>query len=146
MSSFDTPACPRQRWVTLQHIKYLCRSCIAVEGCYSTDNNQYKLYGNIATYNRCYCNYKLAAPFTSSLFNGVARGGHAPQSREIRVVGNGGPITGCLIHRVTKYRGYKDARVRLSFLVVPFRKENCHRTNRIKLGILHFCGWLQPKS
>ena len=37
----------------------------------------------------------------------VRSGGHAPQSRKtIRMVGNGGPITGCLIHRVTTYSGF----------------------------------------
>ena len=49
----------------------------------------------------------------------VVRG---PQSKKIRVAGNGGPITGCLIHRVTKYKGHKDVCVRLSFLVLPFCK------------------------
>ena len=39
------------------------------------------------------------------------------------MVGNGGPITGCLIHRVTKYIGYKDAGARLSWPVLPFRKQ-----------------------
>ena len=28
------------------------------------------------------------------------------QARKIRMVRNGGPMTGCLIHRVTNYRGY----------------------------------------
>ena len=53
----------------------------------------------------------------------VARGTEdsGPLSRKIRVVGNGGPATDCLIHTVTKYRGYNDARVRLSFPVLPFR-------------------------
>ena len=91
-------------------------------------------------------------PPTSSVVpsgsSGVARGeprGHALQSRTIRIVGNSGPIAGCLINRVTKYRGYKDACVRLSFPILPFRKELFHHANRIKLGILHFCRWLQSK-
>ena len=39
------------------------------------------------------------------------------------MVGTGGTITCCLIHQVTKYRGYEDTCVRLSLPVVPFRKE-----------------------
>ena len=58
--------------------------------------------------------------------SGVARGGpggHSPQSqKQIRMVLNGGPITGCLIHRVTKYRGFQDACVRCVFPVLPFAK------------------------
>ena len=54
----------------------------------------------------------------------VAGGGeHGAQSREkIRMVGNGGPITGCLIHIVTQYSGFQDACVIFSFRVLPFRK------------------------
>ena len=37
-------------------------------------------------------------------------------------VGNGGPITGCLVRIVTKYSGFQDACVRFSFSVLPFRK------------------------
>ena len=71
---------------------------------------------------------------------------HGPQFRkEIRMVGNRGPITGCLIHIVTKYRGYKDACVRNYFPVLPFHRELYHNSNRIKLGILHFYCWLQHK-
>ena len=64
---------------------------------------------------------------------------------KLRMVGNGGPITGCLIHIVTKYREYKDACVRFSFPFLPFRKGICHNSDRIKLGILHVCCWLQRK-
>ena len=35
-----------------------------------------------------------------------------PQSRKIRMVENGRPITGCLIHKVKTYRVYKNACVR----------------------------------
>ena len=35
---------------------------------------------------------------------------------KIRMVGNEGPITDCLFHRVTKYSGFHDACVRFSFL------------------------------
>ena len=51
-----------------------------------------------------------------------------------RAVGNGEPITGFLIHGVTKHRGYiiyKDTCVRLSFPVLPFHKEIHHHSNRI---------------
>ena len=49
--------------------------------------------------------------------------GHGPQSRKyFRMVGNGGPINGCLIHGVTKYSGFQDACVRFSFPVLPFLK------------------------
>ena len=47
--------------------------------------------------------------------------------------GSGGdrePITGCLIHRVTKYREYKDACLRFSLPVLSFRKDICHHANR----------------
>ena len=60
------------------------------------------------------------------------------------MVGNGGPIYFCPIHRFTKYRWYKGACVRLSFPIWCFRKDIRHRANRIKLGILHFCRWLLP--
>ena len=42
---------------------------------------------------------------------------------KIRMVGTGGTITCCLIHKVTKYTGYEDTCVRVSFPVLPFRKE-----------------------
>ena len=38
------------------------------------------------------------------------------------MVGNGGPRTGCQIHRVTKYSGFQNACVRFSFPV--FRQNN----------------------
>ena len=59
------------------------------------------------------------------LYCGVARVGQEamPQSQKSRMVGNGGPITGCLINRVTKYRGHNDRSLsRLSFPVLLFRK------------------------
>ena len=65
---------------------------------------------------------------------------------KIRMVGNGGPITGRLIHSVTKYSGFWDACVRYSFPVLLFYTQNCHHSNRFKLGILHFYRWLQHKS
>ena len=49
-------------------------------------------------------------------------GGHDPQSRKYIMVGNGEPITGCLIHRVTRYKEFQDTAVRISFPVLPFRK------------------------
>ena len=61
------------------------------------------------------------------------------------MIDNGGPITGCLIRRVTKYTGYKDVCIRFSFPVLAFCKEICH-SNRIRLGIPHFGLWLQPNS
>ena len=65
---------------------------------------------------------------------------------EIRMVGNGWPITGCLIHRVTKYSGFQDACVRFSFQVLPYHLSYCHHSNGIKLWIVHFCRWLQHKK
>ena len=57
--------------------------------------------------------------------NAVARGrgmGVIPRMPEkIRMVGNEGPITDCLIHRVTKYSGFHDACVRFSFLFLAKR-------------------------
>ena len=75
-----------------------------------------------------------------------ARGAMATQSRKMRMARNVGPIADCLIYRVTKCSGYKDARVKLSFPVVPFRMAHCHHANRIKLGIRYFCRWVKPKS
>ena len=57
-------------------------------------------------------------------------------------------MTGCLIHRISQYRWYKDARVRLvrTFPVVPFRNEMCHiQIGFMQLGMLNFCRWLQLK-
>ena len=52
-----------------------------------------------------------------------ARGQWGPQTwKTIRMVGNGGPITGCLIHRVKKYSWFQDACVRFSFPDLPIRK------------------------
>ena len=46
-----------------------------------------------------------------------------PQSRDkIRMMENGGPITGCLIHRITLYSGLQDVYVWFSFPVLPIRK------------------------
>ena len=51
-------------------------------------------------------------------------GGGGGQSRKkYKMMANGGPITGCPINRITQYRGYKDASVRLSLPVLPVRKE-----------------------
>ena len=73
-------------------------------------------------------------------------GGHDPQSqKKIRMMRNGGPITGRLIHRITKYSGFHDAFVTFSFPVLLIRK-GCHHSNRIKLDILQFCLWLQHTS
>ena len=73
--------------------------------------------------------------------------GHAPQLRtKIWMVWNGGPITGRLIHRVTKYSGFQNACVRFSFPVLPFRKKTIHNSNRIKLEMFYFCRRLQHKS
>ena len=55
----------------------------------------------------------------------------------VGIVGNGGPITGYLIHKFTKYSGFQDACVRFSCPVLPFRQK-CHHSNRLMLGILHF--------
>jgi len=46
-----------------------------------------------------------------------------PNPWKIRIVGNGGPITGCLIHRIIKYTGLHDDCVRFSFAVLPFHKK-----------------------
>ena len=83
--------------------------------------------------------------------SGTVRGGvwpPGPQSRKCRMVENEGPIIGCLIHSVTKYRGHNriDACVRLSFPVLLVRKEISHHANRTKLRILNFCRWLQPEG
>ena len=59
---------------------------------------------------------------TSGVASAGGGGGGQPQSRKIRMMVNEGPITGCLIHTVTKYRGYKDPCVRLSFQFYPFSK------------------------
>ena len=59
-----------------------------------------------------------------------------PIPEKSRTVGNGEPIIGCLIHRVTRYSGFRDGCVRFSFPVLPFHKHNCHHSNRFKLGIL----------
>ena len=63
--------------------------------------------------------------------------GSWPQSRKIMngEEGNAGPTTGCLIHRVAKYRPYADVYVRLSLPVLPVRKEMWHRANGIQSGI-----------
>ena len=46
----------------------------------------------------------------------------SPESRnKIMMVGNGGPVTGFLINIITKYRGYKNVCVNVSFPVLPFR-------------------------
>ena len=58
---------------------------------------------------------------TSTQATGVARGG---QSQKNWKVGNGGPITGCLFHRITKYSEFQDACVRFSFPVLTFRKKS----------------------
>ena len=58
-------------------------------------------------------------------------GGHAPIPEKNWMVRNGGPITawqsdseitGSLIQRVTKYSGFQDGCVRISFPVLPFHK------------------------
>ena len=64
-----------------------------------------------------------SSPTPSQWLNQRGARGYAPQPRKIQMVGNGGPITGCLIHRGTKYRRYKDACVTISFPVLPFCKE-----------------------
>ena len=64
----------------------------------------------------------------------------APQPRkQIMIVGNGVQITGCLIHRVTKYRGFQDACVRFSFPILPYHKQNCHNSNRFKVFVITGC-------
>ena len=48
----------------------------------------------------------------------------SPQSRKkILLVGNVGPITGCLIHRVTNYSGFQDACLRFSFPVLSIHNK-----------------------
>ena len=47
-------------------------------------------------------------------------------------VENGESITGCLIHRVTKYSGFQDACVRFSISVLPYGK-TFHYSNRFEL-------------
>ena len=57
------------------------------------------------------------------IYSGLARGepgGHGLSIPEIRMVESGGP--GCLIHKVAKYRGHKDACVRISFPVIYPKK------------------------
>ena len=48
-------------------------------------------------------------------------GAMPPMPEKIRIVGNEGPVTDCLIHRVTKYSGFHDACVRFSFLFFFWR-------------------------
>ena len=85
------------------------------------------------------------------------------------MVGNGGSITGCLIHRVSKYSGFPGACVRFPFPVLPSRKEICHNSNTVVPNLHHdyvsiqvqipmkvylslptffyklrFCRWLRP--
>ena len=57
------------------------------------------------------------SPF--SFYSAVARG-WPTISKEISMVGNGGPITGCMIHRVIKYSGFQDACVIFFSPVLPF--------------------------
>ena len=58
-----------------------------------------------------------------------------PIPEKVRIMGNGVSIPDCLIHRVTKYSGFQDACVRFSFPVLPFHKQNCHNSSRLKLGM-----------
>ena len=53
---------------------------------------------------------------------GGGQGAMLPNPGKNMMVGNGGPIIGCLIHRVTKYSGFQDACVRFFFPVLYFRK------------------------
>ena len=74
-------------------------------------------------------------------------GAMAPSIPENAMVENEGPITGCLIHSHKVHAEVegiiKDTCERLSFPDLPFRKDICHHVDRIKLGILHICRWLQ---
>ena len=45
-----------------------------------------------------------------------------PNPGNSRIVGNGGPISGRVIHRVAKYSVFHNACVRFSFSVLPFCK------------------------
>ena len=45
-----------------------------------------------------------------------------PNPGKIRMVGNGEPINGCMIHRVTKYSGFRDLCGRFSVPALPFRQ------------------------
>ena len=82
--------------------------------------------------------------------SGVARGPWSrPTPGKDRMIGNGGPINGSLIHIISQHSGYKDACERLTFPVLPFRKEMCHNIIQIgfrQLGMLHVCRWLQFNS
>ena len=44
-----------------------------------------------------------------------------PIAEKNRMMGNRGQITGCLIHRIIQYRGYKNAYVRLRSSMEPYQ-------------------------
>ena len=62
-----------------------------------------------------------------------------------RILGNGEPINDCLIysHKVQWVSGFL---CKIFFSSPTLSQNNCHNSNRIKLGIFQFCRWLQHKS
>ena len=83
---------------------------------------------------------------TSIAISGVAIGGPmgtmALQSRnKIKMVWNGGPMTGCLSNRVKMYNGFQNDYVRFSFPVLSFckNKSRFRNLNGIKLCPVDFC-------
>ena len=74
-------------------------------------------------------------------------GGHSPQSRKkIRMVGNGGPITGCLIHRVTKYSTWVSGCMCNIYFLSPILSLILSQTIVVTQIRFHVCRWLQHKS
>ena len=72
-------------------------------------------------------------------------GGHGPHPGKNRMVGNGRPITGCLVH--IESQSTVDIRMPVSFPVLQATvSQKSHHSNGIKLGILYFCHCLQHKS
>ena len=67
-----------------------------------------------------------------------------PIPGENMMVGNGGQMIGSLIHS-HKAWGVSGCLCKI-FFHSPTLSQTFHHSNRIKLGILHFCVWLQHKS
>ena len=85
------------------------------------------------------------SPFVIGIGNGIgigdkhqwrSQGGPLPPVREkkIRMVGNGGPATGRLILRVTKYSGFQDAFIRFPFPVFPVPVDR-----KMKMSLFSMC-------
>jgi len=65
-------------------------------------------------------------PATGAVRSQRGQWGHGPPITGVGwMVGNGVPITGCLIRRVTKYGGFQDACIRISFPVLATLSQKC---------------------